>query len=288
MSERDRAGLLLPSGLRERVLQASHQARAAGTSLPEVADISPVEAFGRAADAFFGVLCVLDEQDWHRPVLRDLDVQGLVGHLIGVEDDVQRCLAGDPLVADDDHVRSTQAAALRQRGRAPRQTRADWRAASTRTLRLVEASEDIDVEVAVHGMELSIGTLLVVRAFELWTHENDIRTVAGLPPSVPDDSTLKLMTALATRALPHGASRIDWREPTVVHLVLTGAGGGTWDVAVGAASPDAVAVRIVADAVAFCRLAANRTSAADLDLHVEGDPQRIAAVLAAVAALALD
>ena len=50
-------------------------------------------------------------------MLRDLDVQGLVGHLTGVEEDVQRCLAGDPSVGQADHVESTQLAADRQAGR---------------------------------------------------------------------------------------------------------------------------------------------------------------------------
>ena len=33
----------------------------------------------------------------------------------------------------------------------------------------------------MHGMHLPLGALLVVRAFELWTHDNDIRRAAGLP-----------------------------------------------------------------------------------------------------------
>src|SRR6185312_16219809 len=53
-----------------------------------------------------------------------------------------------------------------------------------------------------------------------------------------------------------------------VHLVLTGPGGGTWDVAIGqgtdgqgASGQEAVShesLAIVTDAVGFCRLAANR------------------------------
>jgi hypothetical protein len=102
---------------------------------------------------------------------------------------------------------------------------------------------------------------------------------------------LKLMTALAARAMPVGADRIGWNEPTTVHVVLTGTGGGTWDVSIGdpAASPsDAIAVRIVADAGAFCRLAANRVDPADFEVDITGDRERAAHVLAAVTALALD
>jgi uncharacterized protein (TIGR03083 family) len=279
---------VLPAGLRERVLEASRQARAVGRSFPEVVEISPAEAFSRAADAFHRLLCALGGDQWRIPVLRGLDVQGLVGHLIGVEDDVHRCLSGDPEVATANHVESTQPAAARQAGRPVARTRADWRRAADRTLALVRAAGDPCAEVAMHGMRLPLGALLVARAFELWTHDNDIRKAAGLPITVPDPSTLALMTRLAARLLPHAAARTGLHEPVNVHLVLTGPGGGTWDVAIGERRPDPVSIRIVADAAGFCRLVANRVTPADLDLHVTGDPGRAAGVLAAASALALD
>ena len=280
----DRDLPLLPPGLRERVLAASLRARDAGRPVPDAARISPVEAFGRTATAFYSVLCFLDDDHWRTPVLRGLDVQGLVGHLIGVEEDVHRALAGDPDVADAEHVESTDAAALGQAGRRPAQTRADWRRAVDRTLDLVRPA-DARSRVAVHGLRLPVTALLVVRAFELWTHENDIRQAVGWAPSVPDPSTLRLMTDLAARLLPHAAAALP--EPVEVRLVLTGPGGGTWDVTMGSA-PAAATVAIVADAVGFCRLAANRLTPDDLDVNVTGDPARAAAVLAAATTLALD
>ena len=277
----------MPPGLRERVLAASWQARTAGHAVPEMAEISPVEAFRRAADAFYDLLCALGTADWATPVLRGLDAQGLVGHLIGVEEAVQRGLDHDAAVADADHVLSTDSAAARQAGREPAQTRADWRRAADRTLSLARG-RDLGVRVAVHGMRLPAGALLVVRAFELWTHDNDIRQAIGRPASVPDPPTLHLMTGLAARLLPHAATRADLREPVEVHLVLTGPGGVTWDMAIGEGAAQPARVAIVADAVGFCRLVANRVSPAGLDPHVTGDPGRGARVLAAAAALALD
>jgi uncharacterized protein (TIGR03083 family) len=284
----------LPAGMRERVLAASWQARPAGRPEPEPAEISPAEAFRRAADALDGLLATLGEDDWSLPVLRDLDVQGLVGHLIGVEEDVHRCLSGDPGVADTDHVEASQPAAARQAGRRAGQTRAEWRRAAGRTLDLVRAPAGSPgepappAELALHGMRLSLDTLLVVRAFELWTHENDIRQAAGLPLTVPDPSALRLMTGLAAPALPLGAARTGLDAPVHVHLVLTGPGGGTWDVVLGEGSHDPAPVRIVTGTVGFCRLVANRVAPADLDLDITGDPGRAASVLAAAAALALD
>lgn len=303
MTAADRDPAALPAGLRERVMTASLLARGAGQPVPAVPAISGAEAFGRAADAFYELLAGLDEQDWARPVLRDLDVQGLTGHLIGVEEDVQRGLAGDPSVAGADHVESTQDSAIGQASRSPALTMRDWRLAADRTLAEArsagagaEADGGWDGRVAVHGMRLPLDDLLVVRAFELWVHENDIRRCAGLAPSVPDPPVLRLMSDLAARMLPYAAARTGLRERVDVHLVLTGPGGGTWDVTVGqrpeGQGPDGQGpgqdVAIVTDAVGFCRLAANRTTPAELGPHVTGDAGRAAEVLAATSTLALD
>ena len=280
-------GAALPAGLRERVLAASLRARAAGRAAPVPPEISPAEAFSRTADAFYETLGLLDGRQWTTPALRGLDVQGLVGHLTGVEEDVHRCLAGDPAVAVASHVESTQPAADRQAGRLPAQTRAEWRRAADRTMDLVRAA-DLRAEVALHGLRLPIGLLLVFRAFEVWVHDNDIRRAVDLPPSVPDASTLSLMTSGAVGLLPYAVTMASPSEPLSVHLVLTGPGGGTWDIAVGQGTAAPAAVTIVTDAVGFCWLAANRVTPAGLDSHVTGDQEGAAAVLAATTTLALD
>ncbi len=278
----------LPAGLRERVLAASLQARAAGWPEPAAPQISAAEAFSRTAEAFYGMLLTLRDEDWEKPALRGLDVQGLVGHLTGVEEDMHRALAGDPEVAAASHVESTQPAAARQARRSAARTRGEWRRAADRTSDLVRAAGDPGEQVAVHGMRLPLGLLLIVRAFELWVHDNDIRWAVGLPPSAPDPSALRLMADAVVRLLPHAAARTGLREPTSVHLVLTGPGGGTWDIPIGQGPPAPAAVAIVAECAGFCRLVANRVTPADLDLHITGDPARAADVLTAASALALD
>jgi len=278
----------LPASLRERVLAAARELRTPGRTVPDVPDISPVEAFGRAADALLGLLTALPDADWRRPALRDLDVAGLVGHLTGVEDDVRRALDGDPDVACADHVASTQPAAERAAHRSPEEARRAWQDAVDRTLDRVREA-DLAAVVRLHGMRLPLGALLVVRAFELWTHENDIRRAAGLPASAPDAATLRRMTELAVHLLPYGVGLVsDPVAPVDVHLVLTGAGGGTWDVVVGERPAAAPEVAIVADAVGFCRLVAARIDPADLGAHLSGATEAADAVLAGAAALALD
>jgi uncharacterized protein (TIGR03083 family) len=279
-------------------MAASLTARAAGQPVPAVPEISGDEAFARAADAFDGLLGALSDEDWKTEALRGLDVQGLVGHLTGVEEDTHRALGWDPEVADASHVESTQGAAIRQAGRSPALTRDEWRRAADRTLELARRADDDpaaggSARLAMHGITLPLDDLLVVRAFELWVHDNDIRRAVGLPPSVPDPPVLHLMSDLAARMLPYVAARLGLR-PVDVHLVLTGPGGGTWDVAIGreaggrAAEPGQEGVAIVADAVGFCLLAGNRVTPAELGPHIIGDESRAASVLAAIPALALD
>ena len=121
-------------------------------------------------------------------------------------------------------------------------------------------------------MRLPLGALLVVRAFELWTHENDIRQAAGWLASVPDPSTLRLMTetrspAAAARRGPGPPDRSGGRPPSPDRAGRRDLGHDSGTVRAGPA-----AVSIVTNAVGFCRLVANRITPADLDLHVTGDP----------------
>ena len=299
MSTADRDQAALPMGLRERVMAASLLARGVGRPVPDVPEISADDVLARAADAFYGLLGALSGDGWKTEALRGLDVQGLVGHLIGVEHDTHRALAGDPAVAGAEHVASTQDWAVRQEGRSPALTRDEWRRAADRTLELARAADrdpaagGRTARLAMHGIVLPLDDLLVVRAFELWVHDNDIRRAVGLPPSVPDPPVLHLMSDLAARMLPYAAARMGL-HPVDVHLVLTGPGGGTWDVALGqgaggqAGGAGQKGVAIVTDAVGFCRLAANRTTPAELGPHITGDQSRAVSVLAAASTLALD
>jgi uncharacterized protein (TIGR03083 family) len=287
-----------PAELRARVLDASKRARPFGSTVPDIPLISPAAAFGRAVDAMELTLRSLSHADWCRPAIRDLDVQGLVGHLIGVEDAVQRAIERDPSVADVDHVASTQPAAVRQAGRLPALTLDDWHGSASRTLALVASQPGLDEVIAIFGVRLPLSAVLIFRAFELWTHENDIRLAAGLPRSAPDPSVLRLMTGLAVSLVPFAALGSGILGPAMVRLVLTGPGGGTWDLPIGidpGQDPDGAhpgketsRASVVTDVVDWCRLAANRTRPAELDVYLTGDTELATELLAATATLGLD
>ncbi len=277
----------LPTELRRRVLDASLGKRPPGRYTPAPPPITALEALSRASESFGIVLAALTDVQWRLPVLRDLDIQGLVGHLIGVEGDVQRSLRGDADVADADHVGSTQPAAESHLGEPPADTLRAWREAVAGSLAGF-GSMDPESPVALHTMRLRAGSLMLVRTFELWAHENDIRQVTGQRSSVPDDSTLTLMTDLAARSLPVGAARTQLRAPVDLRLVLTGPGGGTWTVHLGPETGSPAELGVVTDAIGFCRLAANRLDPGDLKVDPTGDVSRLPDVLSAAAALALD
>ena len=286
--------------LRSRVLGASVLRRPGGRPSVDVPAVTPVEAFARQVDSFDALLGSLSAGDWNRAAIRDLDVQGLVGHLIGVEADFQGSLdaagidGGQPRPGwrgDADHVASTQPFAIAQAARAHGATHADWRRAagvSVHRLRALDAPS-LTAPLTLHGLALALGPLLAVRTFELWTHEEDIRRATGRALAAPPDSTLRLMTGLATELLAAGVSRGGGDGPGgIARIVLTGAGGGAWTVAVPPAAATPARVRIVADAVDFCRLAADRLRPADLVASIDGDRDLAARVLRGASALALD
>jgi hypothetical protein len=97
------------------------------------------------------------------------------------------------------------------------------------------------------------------------------------------------MTELAVSALPAGLALIDRPQPNrTARIVLTGPGGGTWQASLDRGVAGETDVRIIADAVSFCRLVANRLQPAHVGAIVSGDESLAADVLAGAQALALD
>ncbi len=281
-------------GLRDRVLDAATDGRAPGFTTDPVDRVTGATAFRRMGDRLAALLGELDDDEWTRPTVRDLDVSGLVGHLIGVERDFAAMLQGDMSVGDADHVEATQATALAQAGRSPSDTRDDWTTTFAHTLSLLDARADAARDVRFQGIALPLDELLVARAFELWTHDEDVRRATGRAVADPEPGTLTRMTGLATGLLPLGVALAGSDAPDVTaRLVLTGAGGGTWDVALrGDASRArprvAFASRVVVDAAAFCRVAANRSDLTRSGAVVTDDVRVAEWLFAGAARLALD
>ncbi|HLI75231.1 MAG TPA: maleylpyruvate isomerase family mycothiol-dependent enzyme [Acidimicrobiales bacterium] len=288
-----------PRHVRQLVQTRALAARPAGIPVGAPEPIDPAEAFQRAVFSLDAVLSSLEPVDWRTPALRGLDVQGLIGHLIGVEHGFRRALEStDDVHAEDDHVVSTDPFADEQRGRDPAETLEAWRDSVRRTRDCLAGIEHGPAAegrpIALYGLLLPLATWLVVRSFELWTHEEDIRRATGRPLLPPDTASLRLMTTLAIGLVPAGMARTGrTAEGRSARIVLTGAGGGTWQTGLGAPEGErpvegGAHVRIVADAVDFCRVVANRLAGSDLDADITGDRALAHDILAGVATLALD
>ena len=280
---------------RDRLLSGAMAQRSPGMPARPSDFVSGAETMRRQTSRLAGLLAGLEPVEWARETVRGLDVQGLIGHLIGVEVAFAATLQGDVGAADADHVESTNAMALRQLGRPTGQTLRDWTLAVERTLALLDQETDHARPVRFHGFELALDAFLLIRSFELWTHEEDVRRATGRPLLDPEPETLNRMTDLATMLLPAGITRVGGApEEVTARLVLTGPGGGAWDVPMqgGRVARATVGSRceahIVVDAAAFCRVVANRGDLERSGAVVTSDAALARTLFAGAAALALD
>jgi uncharacterized protein (TIGR03083 family) len=280
--------------VRARVLRAALAARSPGRPSQPAEHITGLEAFRRAIGQMDALLTALGEGDWHRPALRDLSVQELVGHLIAVEEAFLDGLNGlaEPL-GGAMHVSSTQASAKAQSRRPPVATHVDWRDRTARALGAC-TERDAAVEANYYGIVLPLDQLLVVRGFEIWAHHEDIRRACGWPLLAPDDAVLARMAHLAAALLPVGLARAGSARPeATVRLVLTGAAGGTWDIPWGGPAAEgtgrpAPGTVVVVDGANFCRVVANREDIAGSGAVVLGEVGPAEELFIGAATLALD
>ena len=288
---------------RGRVLDHALEIRAAGRSAQLPPDIDGMEVFSRSVAQMDELLAGLEAAEWGQHALRGLTVQGLIGHLIGVERAFTDILHGKPGAAPaGGHVDTTQPTAEAQGPRPPAETLQDWRTATQETVAVLRASlaaaRDLPPTAKFYGIELPLEQLLVVRAFELWIHHEDIRRATGRGPSSPDEATLAKMTDLAVALLPAALEQAGARrpqEPVAIHLVLTGSGGGTWDVPVNGAPARRAdrdhlrrAATLTVDAAEFCRVVGNRSDLAASGGRIRGSEPLVAELCAAAAGMALD
>jgi uncharacterized protein (TIGR03083 family) len=139
------------------------------------------------------------------------------------------------------------------------------------------------------GLDLDRDDAIIVRAFETWIHADDLRRVVGLGGQPPEPRYLSLMSDLAGRTLSMALVLVDRARPgKTARLVLTGAGGGDWLVAMdgsgpGSGDPD---VTVTANVVDWCMLVGDRESPATIAHTIDGDASLADDLLAAAPALA--
>ncbi len=268
---------LTPSNDASTVLDAALAARRAEPVQRPPTD-TEVEGFARAVDDVEQTLRLLADQDWIRPAVNGLTVGELVGHLIGT----QQLMAAEfglaaPVTGSTDHIESTRDAIATGAASTPTHAADEFARASavlTTYLRALDP-QGLGTESRFGSIVADIRFLLVVRIFELWTHDNDLRRAVGLARVEPDPDRLWMMT----RTVMPVVDRIGGDQ---LRIVLTGAGGGVWP-----AHGEELA-EVVADSIAFCRRVADRMPLDQLHADVSGDLTSAANTLSALADLALD
>lgn len=272
-----------PADLAARTFATAFARRPPGTAS---SGSGPIAAYRGQMDELSALLGTLAPADWAAPTVTGFTVHGLVAHLLAIEAYVANRLGVDPpppqvaFVAPEgtehDHRAMTEPTVAAHAGDDPADTVAEWRRLVDANLaHLAALGEDgLTTRVTLHGLDLSVRSMIGTRIFEVWTHADDIRRAIGRAVEAPATDRLRLMSNLAVRALPLGLllAGIDDSGRTV-RMVLTGAGGGEWlqPLTVGAepGEPDAT---FVADVVDFCRLAAQRLGPDEITHRVEGDP----------------
>lgn len=273
-----------PRGLRTMLVdRAQMRPRGPGDA------IDPVELYHRRATALRGLLGSLAPYDWgRRAEPYDWTIHGLVAHLLVIERYTARRLGLEtpPVDGDDDHhTGRDDHLALgadtirRELHREPEVTATAWAVAARRVSDHVRSDAYQPARPTVlHGWQFSQASALVARAFELWIHTDDIRRAIGRAPQRTPVEELRAMSGSSIASLPY---LVQLQHPTAqmvpVRMVLTGPGGGTYDIG-GPGIPVATAAL---DVLEYCRLVAGRLDLRSVSVMREGDESVIDLLLGA-------
>ena len=243
--------------------------------------------FERQVASMTELLVELDDDEWQMPVAPYAwSVHGLMAHLLVIE----RYTAGlvglaAPRIegAVDDHLAMGATVIAAELAGSFRRTFAAWKTQATDTIATIRSRpEALDDRVVFHGWPVSVETMLVARAFEVWTHADDVRRATGRPLSTPPPRDLRAMSMFSVATLPLLVPAELVKGPA--RIVLTGPGGGTFDLD-GPGSERTVT--LVADVIDYCRTAARRIDIDALPAVIEGDRDQAEALLTAARVLAV-
>jgi uncharacterized protein (TIGR03083 family) len=304
-----------PPHLRQRILAAAFRRRPPGVDqggdtgagngagAGEGDGGSPVEIHRTELRRVLDLLDGLAADEWTHPVdppeFAGWTVHDLVVHLAANESLLATRLdvpvPGVPETSGDNAER-TAAAHARHRGRPPAAALAELRAAAAAVGERVSAldADALDATIDWWGRPTPVRIALLVRAFETWTHADDIRRAVGLPMLPAPPASLRTMTQTACGWVPLMLAARGIRRPgRVVRFTFTDVPGAAYDVAldqVGDVRPAGTGptdATIAIDAESFCRTVGNRVPTAELRYRSTGDTGLAREVIDAVPALAV-
>jgi uncharacterized protein (TIGR03083 family) len=277
----DAATLATLTRLFDRVRVAALAARPAGRPFAaEPSTVAPIEqaigVFRRQVVALDAALDGIPDAAWDTMTDAAWTVHELLAHLVTVEEYLGSVLGlwtyDAPDGTEADHRAMTELAIAQRVLDAPATTIAEWRARVRQLFDAVGDGSKVPATVSFHGLVMSPRNVFVTRAFEVWTHHDDILRALGRPLTVPPSADVRLMSSLAVRSTPLGLALAgrDHGDRTV-RVVLTGDGGGTWVIGYGTNPPAEPDTTFIVDAIEFCRMAAHRLSIDALAIDVDGD-----------------
>ncbi len=262
-----------PAHVRARLLDA------AGL-IPSVAErlvpSTPSEVYETQAKAFHDLCRSLTDEQW-RLVAAPYDhwsLQELVAHVLAGEVYTAQALGlptdCEPLDGSNHLATGADIVAAHQ-VLAPKETSvACWKRVQATIKHLPELVIDGDnTFVEYHGWPFPVNALLIARGFEFWTHADDIRRAIGATIVDPTPNDLRAMSSTSVQSLDLVIAMAFPEAPTgTTRIVLTGAGGGTFDIGPGG---ERVTTAIV-DVADYCRMAARRLEVDNLAADITGDP----------------
>ena len=205
-----------------------------------VAGSSPIDVHRVELARAILLLRDLTVDDWARPVdppeLDGWTVHDVVVHLVANESLLAYQLGvpvpGIPETATDNEGRTAQAQA-RHAGRSPGYAVAELEAAAeaTATEVAVRGEARLDEPIDWWGGRATTRMAVLVRAFETWTHADDIRRAIGAGMVVPPPASLLTMAHTACGLVPTTLGvRGGYRPGRLVRFRFTDLGDAAWDV----------------------------------------------------------
>jgi uncharacterized protein (TIGR03083 family) len=293
-----------PPGLLDRILSKALEARPAGQPVDATGfdDLpSPVETHRIEQQRALLYLQGLRPDDWQRPVdppeFAGWTVHDVAAHLAANATLVAATLAvpvpGVPETEDGLETR-TAATQARHRTLPPSVAVAEIDAAARAVDRAVAGLDEtgLDEQISWLGVPMEIGWVLTQRAFETWTHIDDIRRAVGDEMRPPPVGSLRMMTRAACGLIPLMlAVRGEDHAGKTVRVGFTDL-TDAWDVDLGdfggpqPAGGDPVDAELTLAAVDLCRGLGARVPEGGLAYTSTGDAGLAHAVVEAVPALA--
>jgi Mycothiol maleylpyruvate isomerase N-terminal domain len=267
-----------PASVRGRLLDA---AGAIPSMAERLVPSTPSEVYETQAKAFYDLCLSLTDDHWRLVAAPyGWSVHELVAHVFGGEVYTAQALGlltDYELLDGSNHLATGTDIIAAHQLLAPIETSAAcWKRVQATIERLPELTVDGDnTFVEYHGWPFPVNALLIARGFEFWTHADDIRRAIGTPVESPTPNDLRAMSSTSVQSLELVMAMAFPEAPTgTTRIVLTGAGGGTFDIGPGGER----VTTAVLDVVDYCRMAARRLDVHSLSAGINGD-QAVAGAL---------